>query len=115
MTMIGFRLPEPFHAELEQRGETIVVVASGEIDLACAYDLAASLRAASNRCERVVLDLREVSFLDCAGLRQILGFHFMAGGDFALIPGPSQVQRLFHITGVLDVLRFVEDGDIEPA
>ena len=50
---------------------------------------------------------------DGAGLRRIIRFNCTAGSDFAMIPGCSQIQRLFHVTGVLDVLRFVEDAEIE--
>jgi len=111
MTMICFRLSEPFQAELRRRGDTIVVVASGEIDLAYADELEAGLRAALNRSLRVVLDLRDVEFLDCAGLRRILDFQQLvreAGGEFALIPGPSQVQRLFDVTRVSGALCFID-------
>jgi len=113
MTMIGLRanqLSQPFHAELEQRGETTVVVASGEIDLASADRLEACLRGAHARSGRVVLDLRQVVFIDCAGLRRILRFND-ASRDFALIPGPSQVQRLFRLTGTFGELRFIDPGE----
>ena len=103
--------PEPFHAELERRGETVVVVASGEIDLASEDELEALLRDAQSGSGRVVLDLRRVVFLDCAGLRRILHAAREDGGEFALIPGPSQVQRLFLITHTYGALRFIDPGE----
>jgi anti-anti-sigma factor len=114
MTMISFRadhVPQPFHAELEQRGETTVVVASGEIDLASADRLEACLHEARARSGRVVLDLRRVDFIDCAGLRRILHFRDSVR-DFALIPGPGQVQRLFLLTSTFGELRFIDPGEI---
>jgi anti-anti-sigma factor len=114
MTMISFRtdyIPPPFHAELQRFGETIVVVASGEIDLAYADQLDACLRDAHAQSERVVLDLRRVVFIDCAGLRRILRFND-SSRDFALIPGPGQVQRLFLLTRTFGALRFVQPDEI---
>jgi anti-anti-sigma factor len=113
MTMVSFhpnQIPRPFQAELEQRGETVTVVASGEIDLASADQLEASLREAHARSGSVVLDLRRVVFIDCAGLLRILRFND-ACRDFALIPGPSQVQRLFLLTRTFGELRFILPGE----
>jgi anti-sigma B factor antagonist len=118
MTIVRFKVkgpPEPFRAELMRRGETVVVVASGEIDLASADELEARLRDARTSSGRVVLDLRRVGFIDCAGLSRILELQRAAretGCDFALIPGPSQVQRLFLITGTFLALRFIDPSEV---
>jgi hypothetical protein len=34
-----------------------------------------------------------------------------ASVDFALVPGPPQVQRIFEITKTADMLRFIEPID----
>jgi anti-sigma B factor antagonist len=115
MTMIALCHPDVFRAELERRGDAIVVVAAGEIDIASADELEIRLRDALNRSSHVVLDLRRVGFIDCAGLRRMLHFQDAAretGGDFAVIPGPRQVQRLFLITRTFGAFHFLDPRDV---
>ena len=118
MTMLSFSLPDAFHAEVKRRGETMVVVASGEIDLASVDELEVHLRDALNRSSHVVLDLRRVGFIDCAGLRRMLDIQNAAGeggGDFAVIPGPSHVQRVFLITRTFGAFHFIDCSEIAAA
>jgi anti-sigma B factor antagonist/stage II sporulation protein AA (anti-sigma F factor antagonist) len=61
----------------------------------------------------IVLDLRKLSFLDSRGLRVILSVQQRCednGIKFALTPGREQTQRLFAITGLLEVLPFADAG-----
>ena len=106
-------IPAPFDTELERHGETIVVVASGEIDVSSVDRLHTQLRSLLSRSSRVVLDLRQVDFIDATGLHCILDVNRAsrdAGVEFLLIPGPEQVQRLFHVTRTEHLLRFTEPG-----
>jgi anti-sigma B factor antagonist len=84
----------------------------GEVDIASAPLLESSLRELRETgFDHVLVDLREVTFMDSTGLRMILGWDDVArrdGIDFELVPGPPAVQRLFSITGVRERLRFVE-------
>jgi len=108
--------PEPLHTALERHGETIVVVASGEIDLSSADRLQAQLRALLSTVGRVVLDLRHVDFIDWSALRCMLAVDKASrhsGVEFLLVPGPQQVQRLFELTGSEDALRFIEPSRID--
>lgn len=64
----------------------------------------------------VVLDLRDLQFVDSAGLRVILAAHERSrreGRDFALTQGSDQVQRLFTIAGVSEHLRMIGSPDDE--
>jgi anti-anti-sigma factor len=57
----------------------------------------------------ITLDLSGLTFMDCCGLRSILSVGKACETrtyGFTLIPGQSQVQRLFELTGLLDVLPF---------
>lgn len=59
----------------------------------------------------VVLDLREVSFIDSTGLNVVLQTNqcFAEHGlDFAIIEDPGPVRRLLDVTGVSHVLRRAE-------
>jgi anti-anti-sigma factor len=117
MTRTGAeRFPEPLHTELERDGETIVVIASGEIDLRSADRLQAQLRGLLSSVSRVVLDLRHVVFMDSTALHCMLEVDKAsrdAGVEFLLVPGPEQVQRLFQVTRTEDVLRFIDPSRID--
>lgn len=109
-------IPESLHTELEQHGETIVVVASGEIDLTSADRLQAQLHGLLSSVDRVVLDLRQVVFIDSTALRCMLEVDKAsrdANVEFLLVPGPPQVQRLFQVTRTEDALRFIEPRRID--
>lgn len=62
----------------------------------------------------LVIDLRELEFLDTTGVQILLQAHRAAHGPdpwpFALIPGDS-TRRMFEITGMDNVLRWVDDPD----
>ncbi len=61
----------------------------------------------------VVLDMSRLTFLDSTGLRSILLAGTLCdshGCNWALIPGPRQVQRLFEVTGLVDRLPFEIQG-----
>jgi anti-sigma B factor antagonist len=87
------------------------VIPRGEVDLATAPHLEARLRELREAgFDRLVLDLRHVTFMDSTGLRLLLNWDDAARQDgltFQLIPGPPHVKRLFEITGVQDRFDFV--------
>jgi anti-sigma B factor antagonist len=91
------------------RGDGIVVVAvSGEVDLCTAPQLAEELRRAQQAGIDVIVDLEQVEFMDCAGLRVLLRFassRIAASAPFTVTPGTPQVQRLFHLSRIGSLLR----------
>jgi anti-anti-sigma factor len=97
-------------ARAEGRRHTLVLV--GELDLATAPELdAMTEQACANGAGELVLDLRQLAFIDSTGLRAILRVrnHCEAHrcGLF-LTPGPPAVQRLFELAGLLERLPFLE-------
>ena len=84
-----------------QRSE-VAVVAVGELDLATVPDVREAigeLRAAG--FEEIALDLREVEFIDCAGVRMLLGLREDADRDghvLRLLPPPAPARRVFDLT-----------------
>ena len=65
--------PEAFSVRTERHGDAAVVVPTGELDLATAPALEAALQSGFDGvAARVVLDLRELEFIDSSGLRTLL-------------------------------------------
>jgi anti-sigma B factor antagonist len=91
-------------------GETVRVVLEGELDLAGAQQMEERMVALDERRpKRVVIDLGGLAFLDSTGLRLLLQADTRArehGYELLLRPGAAAVQRVFEVTGALDVLRF---------
>ncbi len=108
----GEQPEHPIRLELrEVRSEgRLTIELEGEVDLACAQILADALTAIdASALDAVVVDLSGLTFIDSTGLRAIIaGKSHCAeqGADFLLVPGPPQVQRLFAVVGLLDVLSF---------
>jgi anti-anti-sigma factor len=102
--MSDLPIPEAFSVRTEQRGGAAVVVPSGELDLATAPALEAALgRAFESAAGRVVLDLRELEFLDSSGLRTLLTARRraeLAGSQFSLVAGHRGLERTLEIAGV---------------
>lgn len=90
----------------------------GELDLANSHLLESALDAPdAESAPMLVLDLRDVQFIDSTGLRAILTTHerlHEQGRELAVIPGSEQVQRLFTITRVGEHLRIVASPDELP-
>jgi anti-anti-sigma factor len=110
--------PGNFDVTTDRRDDMLVVVPDGEIDLAT-VDL---VREAVDRefvaGEDLVLDLRQVGFMDTSGLRYVLELHERASRDgfaFRLVRGPGAVQRVFEVSGLEPRLPFVDDPGQEPS
>lgn len=106
---------DQFRVEIAPDRDVVRVSPVGEIDMSTAGELAAEmqeLRRSGFAC--VVLDLRGATFIDSTGLHVILEEHAAAkanGGDFAILPGPPAVQRIFDVTGLEASLPFVDGAN----
>jgi anti-sigma B factor antagonist len=61
---------------------------------------------------QIVVDMRELSFVDSSGLRAILAANerlVSQGLDMRFLKPPSQVWRVFAVTGTDRLLRFDEE------
>jgi anti-anti-sigma factor len=101
--MSDFPIPEAFSVRTEQHGDAAVVVPTGELDLATAPSLEEALARAFERGGRVVLDLRELEFIDSSGLRTLLTARRQAEqheAQFSLVAGHRGLERTLEIAGV---------------
>jgi anti-sigma B factor antagonist len=104
-----------FRVEVRTDGRASVIAVSGELDLASSAALEEELtRVSESEAEQVIVDLRELEFMDSTGLSTLVKAHQRAedaGQRFALIRGPQQVQRLLSLTGVADRLELADSPD----
>ncbi len=101
-----------FRVEVRNEGRASVIAVSGELDLASSSALEEALtRVIDSSVELVIVDLRELEFMDSTGLSTLVKAHQRAdeaGQRFALIRGPQQVQRLLSLTGVAERLELAD-------
>lgn len=84
---------------------------AGALDIATSPELERMLREA--RARVVVLDLRELGFMDCAGVHTILDASVSArehGRRLIVLRGIPTVDRVFSLTGSADEL---DIGDLD--
>jgi anti-anti-sigma factor len=84
----------------------------GELDMATAGRLRDTVdELLATGFAHVVVDLRELYFMDSSGLRLLLDFDSAARADgwrLGLIPGSATVMRVFEVTGIAKQLPFAE-------
>jgi len=101
-----------FSVEERRQGDAAVLMVSGELDLRTGPELEERLTGAfRSGIELVILDLRQIDFMDSTGLRVLLAAHQRAhetGRRFALVRGADQVERVLTLTGVRDLLTVVD-------
>ena len=88
-----------------------MIAVSGELDLASSPALQEELDRVSPDSELLIIDLRELDFMDSTGLSVLVRAHQRAeeqGRRLAMVKGPQQVQRLLSLTGVADRLTLVD-------
>src|SRR6187200_706831 len=103
--MSEFPIPEAFSVRTEQHGDAAVVIPTGDLDLATAPALEDALSRSfdGDGGGRVVLDLRELEFIDSSGLRTLLTARRRAeeaGAQFSLVAGHRGLERTLEIAGV---------------
>jgi anti-anti-sigma factor len=104
-----------FEVEIERGEGSAVVRVSGEFDLAATHAVEEALLSVEDgQCRVIVLDLREVSFLDSTGLRTITSADHRArdaGHELRIVRGPEQIQKLLYVTGMDKILPLVDDPE----
>lgn len=105
--------------EVQAREDLILLMVSGELDLASSPVLAEELARADEMDARtVVVDLRDLDFMDSTGLHIVLKAHQRAqelGRRFVLVRGNRQIERLLSLTGVDEKLVIVDSPEDLPA
>jgi len=102
-----------FELSTEMNETTVRLVLTGELDIASAGRLERELEQVEQTVPAVlVLDLRELRFMDSTGLRIVLSADARAREQsrrLVVVQGPEPVQRLFHMTRLDERLEIVDD------
>jgi anti-anti-sigma factor len=93
-------------------GDTHVIALAGELDLAGADLFDGELqRVEATDARQIVLDLRELEFIDSTGIRLIYMADMRSRTDsdrLVIRRGPDRVHRIFVLTDLADRLPFVD-------
>jgi anti-anti-sigma factor len=109
----GFRSADQhFECKVRSNGAAATWIhARGELDLDSAPQFERALRDSLSSALLVVVDLRELTFIDSAGLHLILEADARArrsGRRLLLVRGATQVDRLFGILGLSKRLEIID-------
>lgn len=91
-----------FTVEVRQDGSDVSLVPLGELDLASIGVLRAEIERLRAESCPFVLDLRELSFIDSAGLH--LAADEAAVGNLTVVTGDGRIRRAFEVAGLLHVV-----------
>jgi anti-sigma B factor antagonist len=100
-----------FAIERSTRAEGQVISAVGELDASAVPTLEEAIAGSVEVGRPLILDLSRLSFIDSCGLWAITTTFTSCrqrGVDLSLRPGPEQVQHVFEVTGLSDVLPFTD-------
>jgi anti-anti-sigma factor len=101
---------EPFRCEVHPARAAVQVRPVGELDLATVPIVDSELADLwAVGFSSLVLDLRQVSFLDSTGVHLLFAWTAACEADgilFRVIPGPPVVQRAIELAGLADRVRF---------
>jgi len=105
--------------ESHRNGDMVRLALAGEFDLSNAAQIEDALKQIErDRPALLVLDLRELTFMDSTGLRVMVAADARARDDarrLAVVQGPESVHRVFRITGLDDHLEIVETPEAAQA
>jgi anti-anti-sigma factor len=112
MSPVPEPVPEPFSIEVAPDGDRVFVAPAGGIDLAtCPLLRSRIAELEKDGFARLILDLREVTFIDSSGVRLILEQISNPDLEFGVVPGPAAVQRIFDILGIADLVPLVDNDE----
>jgi anti-sigma B factor antagonist len=96
----------------ERDGDVAAICVSGELDLATASRLQRELeRVEACDVRSILLDLSGLTFVDSTGIRLLFSAYNRSRADsdrLTMLRGSAAVQRVLQLTGVADLLPFID-------
>jgi anti-sigma B factor antagonist len=114
---LSLRPRGPIHLGVSehQRADASLIHVDGELDILTAPRLAIRINEVLRECSgNVVLDLREVVFIDSAGLQVMLGARrrlARASRELTVVCREGPVRRVIEMARLIGVLGVVPDAD----
>jgi stage II sporulation protein AA (anti-sigma F factor antagonist) len=104
----------PFCCTCTRTGRTIRIVVSGELDIATVPVLDSALRSAGHVAALIVVDLRDLEFIDSSGAQLLLtadrSMREAAGGRMLVVRGSYEVDWLLGLLGFDRELELVDES-----
>jgi anti-sigma B factor antagonist len=102
-----------FEVQDSVSGGRHTLILKGELDVSPAAELEAMLtRICADGTTGIELDLSKLTFMGSTGIRVVLLAKELCerhGYEFFVVPPPRNIQRLFELTGIVDVLPIRSD------
>jgi anti-sigma B factor antagonist len=108
-------MPQPFDITVSEHGTHVLVRLCGELDLAAVEAVETTLLPLEARFPTVILDLREVTFIDSTGLRAIVSADSrsrMNGFELKIVRGSEDVQKLLYLAGLDKILPLIDADEL---
>ena len=108
---------EVLTVEARRNRRTALVALRGEVDITTVSKVAEvldELQPQPDGVRHIVLDLRGLTFMDIAGLRELIRQNEHARENqhnLAVVRGTETIQRVLSLTGAEDMLVLVDDPD----
>ncbi len=106
----------PLETRSATDGRNVTLALRGELDISTLAALEQELRRLERNAARLVLDLRELQFIDSTGLRLVIDADRRARRDgrrLVIVCSPGPVQRVFAVTLLDRRLDIVDDPPTE--
>lgn len=101
-----------FDLRIVRKDRSTHIAPCGELDIATTPGLEQALSdATADSVTEIVLDLRELTFMDSTGLRALAQANSIAaerGISLSIIRGPRQIERVLEISGLGALLPLVD-------
>ena len=101
-----------FDLRVVRNGRAVHLAPCGELDIATTPELEEALADATrDGITEIVLDLRELTFMDSTGLRALAQANLRAderGIALSIIRGPRPIERVLEISGLAGLLPLVD-------
>jgi anti-anti-sigma factor len=101
-----------FDIRVVRNGQATRIAPAGELDIATTPALERAIADATGEPgAALVLDLRELTFMDSTGLRTLAQTNARAQGDgftLSIVRGPRQIERVLEISGLGPLLPLVD-------